>query len=289
MIRARSLLGTLAVALCCVACRVNSQRLPGPMDNAVDPLPAGTLDLYPEGPEEVLIVRHADPVQVRPAATASSYPLRFFRKQARMNSGSWVFCGAQGRAEVIWPSGMSMILSGKGNGVIGSKSREEPDFFFLELKHATVMMTPGDHVQLLGGSLLYAETGPFVIENDDFGIVRVRNRSKGVGRIAFRESIFDLDPGHVVDLPLLETGGAPLQVDPGFQTLDSGGAPIRVRGDVEILPDPLGTRLRAGGEHEVRAYGVRVRLDVGEEALFRDLSDRSTNSVEPSSPENTGP
>jgi len=269
-----SALPIIATVLLCTGCFVRVQRIPGPMRNQKDPLPPGTLDMFDEGPEEVLVLRHADPIQVRPANSASSFPLKFFRKQARVNSGSWVFCGAGGRAEIIWPNGTSLLLFGRGSGVIGSKSREEPSFFFQELTRASVTLTAGDHLQLLGGALLYADSGPFVLENDRVEIVRVRNRSKATGRVVFRDGVFDLDAGQVIDLPLLESGGQPIQVDPSFQTLETGGAPISVRGDVEILPDPDGTRVRAGGEHEIRAYGVRVRLDVGEEALFRDLSPR---------------
>ena len=59
---------------------VSSQRWPEPMENLHDPLPPGEGDLFPPGPEEVRIVRHADPVQVRAAGSSASFPLSHRRK-----------------------------------------------------------------------------------------------------------------------------------------------------------------------------------------------------------------
>ena len=113
------------VALQSAGCYIRTQRFPEPMQATVDPLPPGTQDLYPEGPEEALVIRHADPVQIRPAGLSSSFPLPFYDKQARVNSGSWVFSGAGGRVEVLWPTSSSLVLFGKCTGVIGSPSSSE--------------------------------------------------------------------------------------------------------------------------------------------------------------------
>ena len=256
-----------------------TQRLPRPMKSKVDPLPPGTLELYPPGPEEVVVVRHADPVQIRPAGMPSSFPMPFYRKQARANSGSWVFCGAGGRLEVTWPSGSAIVLDGRGTGVIGSPSRGEPTFLMYELSRARIMLASEDRVSLLGGSLLTIDPvpegeagvgrgGPFVVEHVDEEIVRLINRSKRPCNLRFRESPMRVEPGESIDLPLLEAGGDPRQPDAGFQTLPGG---VEIRGAVEIVPGSEGNVLRATGDHEIRGLGVRIRLDEGEEASFLDL------------------
>lgn len=265
-------------------CYIKTQRMPAPMESTRNPLPAGSLDLYPPGPEEVVVVRHADPVQIRPAGLSSSFPLPFYDKQARLNSGSWIFCGAGGRAEILWPSGGTVLLFDSCTGVIGSNSRGEPRFIFRAVERARIILREGERIALLGGALLTVEdgfddaeltAGPFVIEHHRAEIMRLTNRGKRTGRLYFREEVFDIDPGHVIDIPLLEAGGSPLQVDPGFQTLPGG---LETRGQVELVDDASGTRLRAVGEHELRGRGVRLRLDVGEEAVFMGLDAGSAPS-----------
>ena len=256
-------------------CALNTQRHPAPMIAAVDPLPPGTTGLYPEGPETVLIVRIADPVFVRRPGEASSFPLYFFRKREYMNAGSWVFSGAGGRAEVLYPDNSSILLYGLGSGVVGSASRQEPIFDLLQVDRARIEMRTLQQVRLLGGAVLESATGPFVVERPEEGILRVRNRSTGEGRIAYRDAVFALDPGHVLDLPLVDTGTGPIQEPPGLQVLPFAGGRLRVRGDVEPVEDPAGVRLRATGDHEVLGFGLRVRLDPGEEVLFRELGARA--------------
>ncbi len=278
---ARRSVALLLMGLASSACYIDTQRHPGPMRELVDPLPPGSLDDYPTGSEEVLIVRHADPVLVRAAGLAGGVPLPFYRKSARVNSGSWLFVEAGGRAEVIWPSGASVVLFDQGTGVVSSPARGEPLFIFQELTRATLRLIEGDRVELLGGAILIGGTGPFVLEHENFSeILRVRNRSKSTARIAFRSALFDLDPGHVIDLPLLTSGGDPLQIDPDFQTVTSGVTEIQVRGEFQMLPadTPNHASVRAIGEHEFRGQGVRVRLDRGEEVTFLPLG-------EPSAPE----
>jgi hypothetical protein len=259
-----------------------TQRLPRPMRSTADPLPPGTLERYPPGPEEVVVLRHADPVQIRPAGMPSSFPMPFYRKQARANSGTWVFCGAGGRLEVNWPSGSAIVLDGRGTAVIGSPSRGEPTLVMYELSRARIMLAPEDRVALLGGSLLTIDAvpegetgtgrgGPFVVEHVSEEIVRLINRSKRPCNLRFREAPFRIEPGESIDLPLLEIGGDPRQPEAGFQTLPGG---IEVRGAVEIVSGPDGDRLRAAGDHEMHGFGVRVRLDEGEEADFLDLDGR---------------
>lgn len=298
---------------------VKTQRLPRPMVDAVDPLPPGTIDQYPPGPEEVTVVRHADPVQIRPAGLSSSFPMPFYRKQARVNSGTWVLCGAGGRAEVFWPNGTAVLLDGHGTGVIGSASRGDPTFSLHELDRARILLMPGDRIELLGGSILVVDepipsgpvtpsspptsgtngqdesidsegedidigptrVGPIVVEHPREEVLRVINRCKEAATVLFREDSLRVEPGEALDIPLLAAGGRPFQADPGFQTL---AGRVEVRGEVEIVPGRYGDSLRALGEHEMRGLGVRVRLDTGEAASFSDLSGRSLIENPPEQP-----
>ena len=74
----------------------------------------------------------------------------------------------------------------------------------------------------------------------------------------------------LVDHDLFAEGLAQDETD--FQTL---AGQVDVRGEVEIVSSEDGDSLRAVGEHELRALGVRVRLDTGEAARFSDLSGTS--------------
>lgn len=280
----RAALGGVA-ALLVTGCYIDTQRHPGPMEATVDPLPPGTTDLYPAGPEEVLVVRISDPVYVRRPGEASSYPLYFYRKQARMNAGSWVFSGAGGRAEVLYADNSTITLFGLGSGVVGSPSRQEPLFDLRQVERARIELTSLQQVRLLGGAILESETGPFILERPEEGILRIRNRSKGEGRIAYRDEVVALDPGQVLDMPLLDSGTGPSDPLAGFQRLAGADGPLEVRGEVELLSDPDGVRLRATGEHEVRGYGLRVRLDPGDEVIFGGLE----APEEPAQPEQAQP
>ncbi len=142
----------------------NTQRWPGPMEPLVDPLPSGDRELYLAGPEELLVMRHADPCQVRPAGYASAFPLTFYKKSLRVHSGSCVYSAPGGRIEVLWPNGSSVVLSGRGAGIIGSKSRGEPAFIFQQVERADIHMQERDQVELVGGARLSAEGGPFRLE-----------------------------------------------------------------------------------------------------------------------------
>jgi len=270
-----------ALGLALGGCYIDTQRHPAPMRSAVDPLPPGTTERYPAGPEEVLVVRISDPVYVRRPGEASSYPLYFYRKQARLNAGSWVFSGAGGRVEILFGDNSSIMLFGLGSGVVGSASRQEPLFDLHQVARARIAMTSPQQVRLLGGAILETDTGPFVVERAEDGILRVRNRSTGEGRIAYREEIILLDPGQVVDLPVLDTGTAPSEVDPDLQRLASTTVPVEVRGAVEQLAQDDGLRLRAAGDNEIRAHGLRVRLDPGDEVLFAELGAERSAPAEP--------
>lgn len=272
-------LAALAALVALAACagsrrwpRLSTQRFPGPMAAGVDPLPPGREREFARGPEEVRVVRHADPVLIRPAGLSSAYPLTFYDKERRLNAGSWIYSKPGGRVETIWGDSSSIVMFGQGSGVIGSPSRGEPAFVFLEIERCTLDLRRRDQVELLGGALLTAESGPFVIERVREDVLRVRNQSRAQAEVAFRDRVFQLDPGQAIDLPLLSLGGRPFAPDPGTQRIAGAGLPIDVQGRVEVLEHPQGVRLRAGGEHEIAGQGVRVRLGEGEEVVFAGLA-----------------
>jgi hypothetical protein len=242
------------------------------METKVDPLPPGDADLYPPGPEDVLVVRHADPVQVRPAGLPSSFPLSFYNKSLRMSSGSAVYSAPGGRIEVIWPSATSVLLFGRGSGIIGSKSRGEPTFIFRQVERAEIVFKKEDQIELLGGAQLAAHSGPFVLDHMRDNILRVRNESKSAGQIAYREANFVLDPGQVIDLPLLSAGSKPRHAESGLASIPGAGFGVEYSGHVEVLAKDADVALRGLGDHEIQALGVRVKMARDEEVRFGGLT-----------------
>jgi hypothetical protein len=269
-------------------CYMGTQRFPGVLEPTVDPLPRGTLELYEPGPEEALVVRHADSVFVRVAGSTVPRSLQFHDKRERVSAGSWVLTGSNGKVEVLLAGGARVELTGVGSGSIGSESRREPLFRLRDVSRATLSASETGELaqfELPGGARLATDAGPFVLERLGEDIVRLRNRSLGVGRVAYRDVLFDLAPGEVVDLALPPSGTAPFQRDPGFRTLPTDDrTPLEVRGEVEVLQAETGARLRATGPHEILAHGLVLRLDEGDEVFFHGLGGAAAPASEPPPP-----
>ncbi|MFN0243003.1 MAG: hypothetical protein ACKVWV_08950 [Planctomycetota bacterium] len=271
-------LGAAAVALWLSGCAgfvhwpwTSTQRWPGPMETTSDPLPKGDAVAAPTGAEEVLVVRHADPVQVRPAGLTSSFPLTFYNKSIRVMAGGAVYSAPGGRAEVLWADGSSVVLFGRGTGIVGSESRGEPAFSFREVERASLELKRETHIELLGGAELAAHSGPFVLDHVRPGILRVKNQSKATGEIHFREARIALDPGQGVDLPILSAGSTPVAQSAGLSVARAGGVRVEYGGEIDLLDGATGVGLRARGEHEIRGQGVSVQLAPGEVARFHAL------------------
>lgn len=252
--------------------RFSTQQYPGPMEAAVDPLPPGTEKSWPPGPEEVVIHRLADPVQLRPAGEAAAFPLRFFDKRRRTNSGAWVFSAAGGRAQVLWPSGSSAVLFDRCTAIVGSPSRGEPNLILREIERVVLNLTTGDQVELLGGAQLAANSGPWLVERRLFEILRVKNQSKESGEVSYRDEVFTLSAGETLDLPLLSAGGRPIPETPNATRVLGPGFEVEVVGGVEAESLASGVRLVGRGEHEISGLGIRLHLDEGEQALLGGLS-----------------
>lgn len=253
------------------------QTWPAPMETIGGELPPGDSLEHPPGPEEVSVLRHSDPVRIRSAGALTGYPLAFYRKRARLTAGGSVVVAPGGRAEVLWPSGSSVLLFGSAIAWIGSPSRGDALISFQELTSARFDLMPGDRVQLLGGAVLSGDSGPYMVDRQSGEVLRVRNQSDGVVRIAFRDGDFDLDPGQNLRLPLLSSGGSPRSVDSGFAAVAGPGFSVKSRGALLLESGPGGVVARAlddpPGERTLHGLGVTVRLQAGARAVFRNLGD----------------
>ena len=177
-----------------------------------------------------------------------------------------------GRVEVLWPSGASVVLFGKGIGWVGSPSRGEPAFELQEVERAQLDLREGDQVRLMGGAILSGASGPYVIERlHSGGVQRVINQSKAPVKIAFREEVFELSPGQKVDIPLLSAGGDPILEGTELQRLSVGRFNLHVSGPLEPVVEGSSVSVSSSGESQLVALGVRVKLGAGERALLSGL------------------
>ncbi len=267
-------LSGLAAALTSASCVWSGvQRWPGPMRATADPLPPGDTSLHRPGPEEVTVIRHADPVQIRPAGALSGRPMEFFDKSAQVTAGGAVIVAPGGRAEVLWPTGASIVILGESVAWIGSPSRGEPSLQFDELERARLDLREGDAVRLLGGALLSGAGGPYVLEHTADGVLSVHNQSKAGVNVAFREEQFELNPNQTVRIPLLSSGGAPFSDDPALRRVDGEGVTVRLAGPLECRDEggALEVSAPAGAEGHVRGLGVRVDVAPGARVRFKAL------------------
>jgi hypothetical protein len=246
----------------------NTQRWPPPMGGDFAKLPKGDGTTRKEGPEEVTVLRHADPVRVRPPGALSGQPLSFYDKRMRMSAGSSVIVSPGGRAEVIWPSSASIVMFGQGVAWIGSTGRGEPMFDFQELDRARLDLREGDRVRLMGGAELSGTSGPYVVERKRDRNLEIVNQSKGELHVAFREELFTLAPGQKVVLPLLTDGGDPIAPDPDATTAAGPGFSVRMSGAVTPQSNETQMSFRATGQATLEALGQRVQLEAGENSVL---------------------
>lgn len=285
-----SALGALLAAGLCGACVwTGVQRWPGPMRATRTPLPPGDTALHRPGPEEVTVVRHADPVQIRPAGALSGRPMEFFDKRAQLNAGGAVIVSPGGRAEVLWPSGASAVVLGESVAWVGSPSRGEPLLEFDELERARLELREGDSVRLLGGSLLSGAGGPFTLEHLGDEVVTVSNQGKDTATISFREERFELAPNQAVRVPLLSSGGAPFVDDSSLRRFDGQGFSVRIGDELACEEAGAAIVVRApdGVTGEARALGLRAKLSSGESVRFQPLSVRVGTPRQPAAAESS--
>jgi hypothetical protein len=278
MARGAHSMGAAALLLVLVGC--NTQRWPGPMESLVEPLPVGDVAQFEPGPQEVAIWRHSDPVYVRKVAGAGAYGLSAHENKARLLSGGRLFVGSGGRAEVLWQeNGTNVILFDGGICVIGEPSRGEAELIFRRIQSVRAFLAPDVRLRLPGGAIVtgppaensLGTSGPFFLERVSENVVRVRNQSPDNARVMFREEVFEIGPGHLVDVAMLENDSSPRPLDPSEEDLSGGGIDARVLGEVAHEPGDGSLGLRALVPSRVRARGVTVRLEDGETLVLTGL------------------
>ncbi len=252
-------------------CFLDTQKYPGMLTPQSNPLPDGAKSAFGRGAEEAFVIRHSDPVRVRIAETNSVYDLSFYEKRTLIPAGSWVFAGPEGYAEVLLPGDTQVALHGRGTGVVGSESRREPVFTLLDVTAASVSFGETGQVELPGGAILEASSGPFSVETIHDRLIRVRNRSNQVGRVDYRDEVIRLEPSETVELAVLSDFSTPFEVDPSTRAVESSAGRIALRGEVEVLSSGAGTVLRATGTSEVEGLGLRLQLRPGDEVRLESL------------------
>lgn len=252
-------------------CFLDTQKFPGMLTPQSNPLPDGAKSAFGRGAEEAFVIRHSDPVRVRIAETNSVYDLSFYEKRTLIPAGSWVFAGPEGYAEVLLPGDTQVALHGRGTGVVGSESRREPVFTLLDVTAASVSFGETGQVELPGGAILEASSGPFSVETIHDRLIRVRNRSNQVGRVDYRDEVIRLEPSETVELAVLSDFSTPFEVDPSTRAVESSAGRIALRGEVEVLSSGAGTVLRATGTSEVEGLGLRLQLRPGDEVRLESL------------------
>jgi hypothetical protein len=266
----------------------STQRWPAPMratSEAREPLPS-----VAQGPTEVLVMRHADPVEVRPIPGGGSWPLYFYAKKERLRSGASVLTGAGGRAEILWPGrSASFLLIGEAVCEIGEPTRDEPALALRGLSNARVFLTPDLRVRLLGGSVLSGDpgvdrVGPIFLEHRDSDVLRVHNQAKTRCTIEFRDERIDLGPGQVVDLALLGAGGDPFELAESASSIGPPAQGLSASGSVEAVQERGGLRLLASGPARVQGRGQVVQLAAGQEAFFGPPDARAGSAPSESEP-----
>lgn len=259
----------------------NTQRWPPPMGGDFATLPAGDAAARLEGAEEVTVLRHADPVRVRPPGALAGQPLAFYDKRMRTNAGSSVIVSPGGRAEILWTSGSSIVMFGKGVAWIGSTGRGEPMLDFQELDRARMTLHEGDRVRLMGGAELSGSAGPYVVERREDQRLDVINQSQGDLQVAFREELFTLGPGQHVLVPLLSDGGAPIKPDPAAKSAAGPGFSVRLSGAAEPRPDGSALEFGSNGPCLLEGLGQRVRLEAGETGRFSGFEQSADGAQRP--------
>lgn len=273
--------GWVACALASAAC--STQRVPPPMERPAGLLPAGNGADYIPGPQEVVVLRHGDPVSVRRPGAVAGFPLSFHQNRLRIGSGGWVLAGVGGRAEVLWPGTTAAIqLYDNSAAMIGEPSRAEPILRLHTSTYARMSLTPGDRVALVGGAeLLGADAaeygpnitaGPFEFKTVAPDRISIGNNGSTIAQVTFLDEALSLGPGEVIELPILPGGASPeripfgrtpLAVEPGFV-----GPPPMALGDLEAIPRAGSLALRANESAQVEALGVSVDLKAGEQVIF---------------------
>jgi hypothetical protein len=248
----------------------------GPLEPTEVPLPPGQGSNQVPGLEEVVAVRHADPVLVRRAGSNASFPLDSLRQRERLRSGAWVLTRAGGHAEVFWPlAGTSIRMSEESALRIGEQARDEPAATFEHVSRASCTLQPGVRLALPGGAMLEGDptrqSGPFVLEARYADVLRFANESKVTALVSYRDEVLPIGPGQSVDLALLDVGSIPFPTPSGRERVEGPGFAVTVSGQAEGREAKGGLLVEAAGRGRARGLGVELELESGQRALFLPL------------------
>jgi len=272
----------------CILAGCNAHRYPRPMGGPEN-LPPGFTDMLLEGPEEALLVRHADTVHVKRAGQTSVHRLHFYDRQARIHAGAAVFTDAGGRAELIFPGGSLARMHGNGILVIGSPSRGEPFVSFIQIERASVKMESGEVVRLPGGSHLLGDGGPFYVGRVSREVLELRHRGYTQAVLAFGTKRIVLTPGDVLHVPLLLSGAAPRTIDPDHTVAGSVGAVPLVLGPGVVPPGDFDGHVQFDllSGQSLRALGVQVVAVDDQHLRLSDLAHANSVAKSAASTEDT--
>jgi hypothetical protein len=123
-------------------------------------------------------------------------------------------------------------------------------------------------------------------------VLRIFNQSGEPAYLSFREEEIALQAGERIDIPLLEAGGAPIDLGGPAREITGGRVRGKAYGDVAAEDEDGGMRVRSeGGRGVVLSQGVAVRLRPGEQALLQDFggADPAPGEAGSETPESGGP
>lgn len=269
-------LGLAVGFLCVLVASCRTQRWVGPLEPITWPLPAGAGTDYLPGLEEVVVIRHSDPVAVRRAGANATFPLSSLNRRERVRSGAWVVTRAGGHAEVFWPLlGTTVLFNEEGALRVGEAARGEPSATFERLTRATVKLAPGVRIALPTGAVLSGdetrESGPYSLEARFPNILRVSNVSKTTAFLAYRRDVMPLGPGQSVDLALLDAGTAPREPATQLRRFVTDSFAVDLEGSAQVRELGPGLAIDSTGSGRVRGLGVTVELGLDRSALFLPL------------------
>jgi hypothetical protein len=282
----RTVIGPLAAGLL-LALSLHSCGIPQRVPEAM-PFPEERIGGEEEwGATAAVVMRHSDGVRVQPPGAVAGYPLTHYQTKARLGAGGWIYTTGCGRAEFFWPGrASSLIVSGTSAVRLGDPDRDEALLALREVTHARLVLIPEDRIELPGGAILYGDperaSGPLLLERVASELLRLRNESRSLCRIAYLSASLEVAPGEEIDLPLPSAGSVPADPDSSARLVSTGIVDFRVTGRVEWREVEGQIRITALEESEIEAVGVSVRLAAGEELV---LSPPRAMPFEESTPE----
>ncbi|MEZ5977127.1 MAG: hypothetical protein R3F34_02790 [Planctomycetota bacterium] len=197
----------VALALVALAGGCQTQQWVPPMTASVDPLPPGE-NAVARGLDEVLVVRHSDPVAVRDPGSVGQVPVTYREKRRRVAGGGAIHVGSSGRAEVRWPGEDTEILLVESCSLrVGVRERGEPIAVLRDPSRARIVLGGGSHLRLEGFCDVIAPegipSGPLRLERPRVDLLRFYNSGKRAVRLDVGGAPVVVGASQSIDLPQL--------------------------------------------------------------------------------------